>query len=286
MIKKVEETTNVTVVGKPARMVSAQRKSGRVSSRTRLECLAIYFAILFRVRDYPGVVKYSGKKPPWESRLFKINPSSLNRSRKSYRVGEKTDASAQDDERMKRKQIASEAILSSKNGSTHSPKMVTFGTAPTLCVPDAGFEDGDLLGDQSESSRPMSGGEQPSSSSAVEYEVEMEERRRQRSAVILLIVNIITKIVGVTRFIIKILIRCCTASGPTRSSASSPPTGSLRPSGGERRRRGGNKNITRQSSMNEKFDNCIEPGDPATSVCEGGRGGGRDGWRARAGAGE
>ena len=208
--------------------------------------MAKYFAILFRVRDYPGVIKSSGKKPPWEIRLFKINVSSLNRFRKSYRVGEKTDASAQDDERMKRKQIASETIFSSKNASTHSPKMVTFGTTPTLCVPDAGFEDGDDLGDQSERSRPMSGGEQPSSSSAVEYEVEMEERRRQRSAVIYLIFNIITKIVGVIRFIIKI--RCCTASGPTKSSASSPPTGSLRPSGGERRRRGGNKNITRQSS--------------------------------------
>ena len=208
--------------------------------------MAKYFAILFRVRDYPGVIKSSGKKPPWEIRFFNINVSSLNCLRKSDRVGEKTGASAPDDERMKRKQIASEMILSSKNFSTHSPKMVTFGTTPTLCVPDAGFEDGDDLGDQSERSRPMSGDEQPSSSSAVEYEVEMEERRRQRSAVIHLIFNIITKIVGVIRFIIKI--RCCTASGPTRSSARSPPTGSLRPSGGERRRRGGNKNITRQSS--------------------------------------
>ena len=73
--------------------------------------MAKYFTILFRVRDYPGVVKSSGKKPPWEIRLFKINVSSLNWSRKSYRVGEKTDASAPDDERMKRKEVLQKPLI-------------------------------------------------------------------------------------------------------------------------------------------------------------------------------
>ena len=73
----------------------------------------------------------------------------------------------------------------SKSGSQNLQKSVTFGATPTLCVPDNGFGENDMVGHQSDTSRPLSSnGEssRPSSSSRVkdlEYEEELEERRRR-----------------------------------------------------------------------------------------------------------
>ena len=78
------------------------------------------------------------------------------------------------------------------NGSQNPPKLVTFGATPTLCVPDdASFGEKNMVGLQTDTSRPMSSKDEssrPSSSSRMskmlEYEEELEERRRQRSAVL------------------------------------------------------------------------------------------------------
>ena len=91
----------------------------------------------------------------------------------------------------------------SKSGSQNLQKSVTFGATPTLCVPDNGFGENDMVGHQSDTSRPLSSnGEssRPSSSSRVkdlEYEEELEERRRQRSAVLQVVVVVVVVVVDV-----------------------------------------------------------------------------------------
>ena len=91
----------------------------------------------------------------------------------------------------KRQIVSGGVIAKSKGGSQNQPKSVTFGAAPTLCVPEAEFGENNMVGHQTDTSRPSSSKGQssrPSSSkskvSDLEYEEELEERRRQRSAVL------------------------------------------------------------------------------------------------------
>ena len=89
------------------------------------------------------------------------------------------------------RQTVTRGVISNKSGQNQNPpKSVTFGAAPTLCVPDTSFEENNMVGHQTDTFRPLSSKDQslqPSSSSRVsnlEYEEELEERRRQRSAVL------------------------------------------------------------------------------------------------------
>ena len=91
----------------------------------------------------------------------------------------------------KRQIVSGGVIVKSKAGSQNPSKSVTFGAASTLCVPEAGFGENNMVGHQTDTSRPLSSKDQssrPSSSksrvSDLEYEEELEERRRQRSAVL------------------------------------------------------------------------------------------------------
>ena len=100
----------------------------------------------------------------------------------------------------------------SKGGSQNLQKSVTFGAAPTLCVPDNGFGENDMVGHQSDTSRPLSSnGEssRPSSSSRVkdlEYEEELEERRRQRSAVLQVVVVVVVDVVDVDVVVVVVVV--------------------------------------------------------------------------------
>ena len=100
----------------------------------------------------------------------------------------------------------------SKGGSQNLQKSVTFGATPTLCVPDNGFGENDMVGHQSDTSRPLSSnGEssRPSSSSRVkdlEYEEELEERRRQRSAVLQVVLVVVVDVVVVLVVVVVVLL--------------------------------------------------------------------------------